>query len=68
MSQNHATVDQAQAVLVLWDQGRHDTLDIANAVGIGEPAVMRILHAVRETERVCAELWAQVENIAGETA
>lgn len=68
MTPNHATIEQAQAVICLWEQGRHDTLDIANAIGIGEPAVTRIIHAVREAELASAELWAQVEEMAGERA
>lgn len=68
MNRNHATIDQAQAVICLWEQGRHDTLDIAIAVGIGESAVTRILYAVREAERASAELWAQVEDMTGEPA
>lgn len=60
----HVTIDQAQAVVILWESNR-DTLDIANAVGISEAATLRIIHAVREAAIVSAELWGQVEDISG---
>ena len=42
---------QAAAVIVLWKSGRFDTLDIAKAIGVSEPAVVTLLYAIRDAER-----------------
>lgn len=45
------TLLQAAACLVLWQSGRFDTLDIARAIGVAEPAVVTLLDAARDAER-----------------
>ena len=45
------TLLQAAAVTVLWKSGRFDTLDIAKAIGVSEPAVVTLLDAIRDAER-----------------
>lgn len=69
MNDLYATVEQAAGVLHLWEHGRFDTLEIADAVGVSEAAACRIIHAAREAETASRELWAQVELItSGEAA
>lgn len=45
------TDQQAIAVFVLWGSGHFDTFDIGGLLGIGEAAVVRLLHAARHIRR-----------------
>lgn len=45
------TDQQAVAVFVLWASGHFDTFDIGELLGIGESAVVRLLHAARHIHR-----------------
>jgi hypothetical protein len=42
---------QGACVLVLWESGRFDTLDIAKALHVSEADVCRVLDAAKERRR-----------------
>jgi hypothetical protein len=46
-----ATLVQAAAIVTLWQSRRFDTHDIAQALGVSEPLVCKVLDEVRNYGR-----------------
>lgn len=44
-------VQEACAVMALWQTGQFDTMEIANLLAIPEPVVCRVIHIAREAAR-----------------
>lgn len=56
---------KAAACVTLWRSRWFDTLDIANAVGVAEADVVRVLDAVRQRERGADVHLVAIEGQAG---